>query len=423
MTTQLILRPITDNSVQWSITGGGEHAGYVDEVVADDADYIAASDFSNATFKDLFAYADHTTESGTINSVKIYARCKYVQLGSSTTPHIHLCPTSSVEGTAQNVTTSWAVYTQTWTTNPADSAAWEWADIDALVAGIVGTVYGAGDFVNWNYIWCSQFYIEVDYGDTFVYKDITSRFALVAAAYKDITSRFAIEIGAAVKDITSRFGLRAEAYKDIVSRFKLSALAYTDIASRFKLMTGGWQTVASRFKIYGVTWKDIVSHFVLTQPTSFKNITSRFALDVKKHIIFATSGYGVLPRLINRVMVIGVDADSNLVYGEAKDVTINGEMLDPITEAAITNTTDANTVAANVLAKERLNTNLGQILINPNCGVEQWDPIAIRDKWANQGSGIIGANYRVAGWSLSYQAYVAGVQNSKYEMLIDLTAI
>jgi len=135
----------------------------VDESSADDADYVnafASNGVSTAT--DKYNFPDHSAESGTINSVKLYARCKYEVLGGVVSGYVKLNATSGTAGTQQNLTTSWAVYTQTWTTNPDDSAAWEWSDIDALIAGITLNM-SALDKGNTGNSYCSQFYVEVDY--------------------------------------------------------------------------------------------------------------------------------------------------------------------------------------------------------------------------------------------------------------------
>ena len=48
-----------------------------------------------------------------------------------------------------------------WDTNPADSQAWEWADIDALQIGV--SLKGGGDFPESFHSECTQVYVEVDY--------------------------------------------------------------------------------------------------------------------------------------------------------------------------------------------------------------------------------------------------------------------
>ena len=129
------------------------------------------------------------------------------------------------------------------------------------------------------------------------------------------------------------------------------------------------------------------------------------------------SKYPSLPRLINRVYVIGIDSNGNNVYGEAKDSTDiaeYGEVLYPYLDSMITSTANATSVAANILAKARLTVPRGTILVNPHCGMEIWDAIQLADTIANQTA----ANYRVAGWAFTYDT-----QQGQYQHEIQLTSI
>lgn len=135
----------------------GNNYTYVDEDPANDSDYTFAS---SATLRDLHALPNHSTESGTINSVKIYCRFK---LNMFTTGSAKICLKSGgtvVDGTTQTLTFSFAAYSQTWTTNPVTSSAWTWDEIDALQAGYK-LIADAGSQAN-----CSQMYVEVDYTET-----------------------------------------------------------------------------------------------------------------------------------------------------------------------------------------------------------------------------------------------------------------
>jgi hypothetical protein len=281
------------------------------------------------------------------------------------------------------------------------------------------------------------------------YKDIAGRFKFTATTYADIIGRFIIYTGTHI-DITSLFKIWAIEYKDIAGRFNLSNRHYQDFIARFVLYAGNYKNIAGRFKTTVQAYKNIAGRFAVYIRWAYKDIATRlkvtvrnygaisarfiitaishdiatrFTVDVPKHIILATSGYASTPRLFNRILVMGMDFLNNLLPGESEDTTINGEMLDPIAEPMIVTSADAQDVSDNILAKQRLFTNRGQILVNPNCGTEEWDPIQAVDPRANQGSGLVGNKYRVAGWSLDYQAYIAGVQEGKYAMPIDLTDI
>ncbi len=125
------------------------------------------------------------------------------------------------------------------------------------------------------------------------------------------------------------------------------------------------------------------------------------------------------PKLVNRVYAVGIDADGNMVYGEAKDTTINGEELQIYPDSMISTQADAGTIAANILAKDRLNAERGQILIPPAIHQELWDVIKINDTVCNQSN----TTYRVSGWTLTYQSFIPNQQEAKYEQLMKLTAV
>jgi hypothetical protein len=147
--TVLTLRPTSDDS-RWSAIPGGTEYSCVDEVVASDDDYIRATTWMAYT---MFGFPDHTTESGTINKVTLFSR----QYASDTSAFKFRCNGNYVSADIA-ITTTPTLYSKIYTTNPATSAAWTWAEIDALTAGVRGYETGnASDSM------CSQFYVEVDY--------------------------------------------------------------------------------------------------------------------------------------------------------------------------------------------------------------------------------------------------------------------
>lgn len=95
-----------------------------------------------ATAIDIYELQNHTTETGTINYVQIYARAKshlYSQ-DAAGVYKILCCPNSECSITYAsadiNLTAAYATYSRVWENNPDDAAAWQWTDIDILAAGI-----------------------------------------------------------------------------------------------------------------------------------------------------------------------------------------------------------------------------------------------------------------------------------------------
>lgn len=65
---------------------------------------------------------------------------------------------STVTESTETVGSSWETVSEEWAVNPADSEAWEWADIDALQIGVSIVRGAAGTEAQ-----CTQVYVEVDY--------------------------------------------------------------------------------------------------------------------------------------------------------------------------------------------------------------------------------------------------------------------
>ena len=110
---------------------GGTPANYVQAGDNNDATYVYTT--TNVYTKDTYNTANHTTESGHINSVTIYFR---IQNSSDTTYAKPLLLTHSIlyEGTEQT-TTAITTKNQVYAANPNTSTFWTWDEIDALQFG------------------------------------------------------------------------------------------------------------------------------------------------------------------------------------------------------------------------------------------------------------------------------------------------
>jgi len=117
------------------------HYVKVDEEICDeDNSYVYWNEAS--TVSELYGLPNHTTETGTIKLVQIYAEAK----SNEYPPHIDtdfkiICsPTSecSIAYKSSNIDliNQYSKYQHVWTENPATSAAWTWDNIDALAIGV-----------------------------------------------------------------------------------------------------------------------------------------------------------------------------------------------------------------------------------------------------------------------------------------------
>jgi hypothetical protein len=113
---------------------------------------------------------------------------------------------------------------------------------------------------------------------------------------------------------------------------------------------------------------------------------------------------------INRAYVIGEDTDGNPVFGTGSDsaeIDLMGERLDFSQELSIATAALAEGVAQSMLAKRRLATRSGYIVIPPNAGAELWDVVLITDTPANQSA----QHYRILGIRFDYQPRQARYQH------------
>jgi len=113
---------------------------------------------------------------------------------------------------------------------------------------------------------------------------------------------------------------------------------------------------------------------------------------------------------VNRQLIAGRDAGDFLLLGEAgndAEISLVGERLDVDLETAVTTQALAGDVALAAVARSRLWSGGGFILIPPNCGVELWDVIQVTDAPCAQTA----AHYRVAGIRLDCEPAKARFQH------------
>lgn len=160
MTTE-ILRPNAsgDETSIASAWPSGTHWDKVDEVVADTDTYVYMS--TTAYQRDLYNLPAHSTGSGTISKITVYFRCWGTSNLTCKAKASIKSDSTVTDGTEKTFAASytWETFSQEWSTNPADSAAWEWADIDLLQIGV--SIHG--NTASGHTACCTQVYVEVAY--------------------------------------------------------------------------------------------------------------------------------------------------------------------------------------------------------------------------------------------------------------------
>jgi len=141
----------------------GAHWDKVDDVTSDDdTTYIATNSY--LWEEDLYNIPDHSTGSGSINYVKVYAVAKSMQDPAAENIYVQI-KTNGLEddGTAYMTTQSYTTFSHQWDTNPQTGQPWTWDEIDALQIG-VGLLRPAGiGGPATRYTRCTQVYAEVNY--------------------------------------------------------------------------------------------------------------------------------------------------------------------------------------------------------------------------------------------------------------------
>ena len=132
----------------------------VDEATSDENTTYVWMENSWPTFiKDLYTLDDHVG-SGTINSVTVYTVSREtISGGRATQRTIIKSGTTTDEGGAAALITSWRTRTDIYTLNPDTGNPWTWAEVDALQAGVGlrgETGYGSKSR-------CTQVYVEVNW--------------------------------------------------------------------------------------------------------------------------------------------------------------------------------------------------------------------------------------------------------------------
>jgi len=153
-----ILRPDAAGDYnQWGVTG----ATYDYEATSDELD---TTDIYTGLVgeRDLMSIQNHSTGSGTINSVTIWFRAQVLNGGSGkehAATYINTNAQYYTGGTnAIARATAWGEYSEAYNTNPQTLQAWTWADVDALQAGVITLIQGGGEIIHVSKVW-----VVVDY--------------------------------------------------------------------------------------------------------------------------------------------------------------------------------------------------------------------------------------------------------------------
>jgi len=176
------LRPnAAGDLTEWSsVSGCVNHWECVDEASADDDDtYVYKVGQDAAGQIDLYNLDNHRGGSGTINNVKIYARCRIDgDCGVYTSIQLRVKTEGTVYGPVKmEPGASWVTYSHTYATNPKTGLAWTWDEVDALQVG------ASNDNANGCTYKLTQVYVEVDCETVYSTNYITAVESWTATGY------------------------------------------------------------------------------------------------------------------------------------------------------------------------------------------------------------------------------------------------
>lgn len=136
---------------------------------------------SPVTYRDLYIRdGAEPANQGTISNLRVGVKCRAVGSVGVTTvasciPKLQILDAATEYGASQNITTSYAVYTQDWATNPATGIAWTWEKVHLAIPGVsltqgfsqVWVPSGGKDPGYYTYqtheVRCTYVYLEVTY--------------------------------------------------------------------------------------------------------------------------------------------------------------------------------------------------------------------------------------------------------------------
>lgn len=139
-----------------SATGCASHYQCVSETSAD-ADVTFLYEANNYYQTELFTLTDTVVSSCTITSVVVTCRARHTSTGGHVRVKLYVGG-NEYYNTTDAISTSYANYSATWTTNPATGGSWTWADIANIQAGTDIKENGSGDSR------LTQVYVTVNYG-------------------------------------------------------------------------------------------------------------------------------------------------------------------------------------------------------------------------------------------------------------------
>lgn len=146
----------TNTDITYQEPFSTSHYDKVDEESPDDSTTYVYT-FNITYLVDTYNFAN-PSETGIIDSIAVYFRSKTIFAGNTGEAKAAIYVGSTLYyGSEENITSTWANFSNTWTTNPATSAAWTWSDLNSLEIGVaLKSAANQG-------VCCTQVYVVITY--------------------------------------------------------------------------------------------------------------------------------------------------------------------------------------------------------------------------------------------------------------------
>ena len=166
MATEYVRPNAVGDLAELTPVGAAANWDCVDETPTnEDTDYVSSTHSGASDLKDLHNLPAPTdlTALDTIVSVRFLIRSRYVaNEGTAQAAPYFKENGVATSGTLRNVTSSYAVYSDTYLTRPSDGGAWTFADIGALQLGVRHNLVGGGGILT-SIVRTTQAYCQVEF--------------------------------------------------------------------------------------------------------------------------------------------------------------------------------------------------------------------------------------------------------------------
>lgn len=153
--TNVTLTASGPGAASWTATGGT--ADYLN-LLTNDGDNTYYRTTTNNAYHTNAIHDVSSSLTGTIDSVTVYGVCRGEAANNRMRLVLRISGTNYDGATEHTLTTSYATYSETWTTNPAGGS-WTWAAINSMEAGFKSTAITTGQR-------CTQLYVVVSASGT-----------------------------------------------------------------------------------------------------------------------------------------------------------------------------------------------------------------------------------------------------------------